>query len=208
MGFIKKVYSILAVQMAYTAGFIALAMSTPSMAEWMVGDGWWMWIPLFFVSISCEIAILCCVSVRRKVPINYILLAIFTMCFAYYAAQASVVYGYDSPEIVYEAAILTFGITGAVTLYAFTTKTDFTVMRGMMFVFSMSLTMFFILSLCFGVWMPTFWACLCVCLYGLFLLCDTQMIVGKHKVKLSIDDYIAGAMLIYIDIIMIFIYLL
>jgi hypothetical protein len=118
------------------------------------------------------------------------------------------VYGYEQPEVVYEAAILTFAITGAVTLYAFTTKTDFTVMRGMMFVFSMALLWFMILSLCFGVWMPTFWASICVCFYGLFLLCDTQMIVGKHKVKLSIDDYIAGAMLIYIDIIMIFIYLL
>jgi hypothetical protein len=86
MGFIKKVYTILAVQMAYTACFIALAMSYDDMARWMIYDGWWMWIPLFFISIFCEIAILCCVSVRIKVPINYILLAVFTMCFAYYAA--------------------------------------------------------------------------------------------------------------------------
>jgi len=48
---------------------------------------------------------------------------------------------------------------------------------------------------------------LCVCLYGLFLLCDTKLIIdGRHG--LSIDDYIAGAMLIYSDIIMIFIYML
>ena len=199
---------ILLVQMLYTGGFIAIAMSNYTMAYWMMNDGWWMWIPLFFVSISCEIAILCCVKIRRAVPINYILLGVFTMCFAYYAAQASVYYGYNDPSIVYEAAILTVCITLAVTIYAWTAKTDFTVMRGMMFVFGMAFFWFLILSLCFGVWMPTLWASLCICLYGLFLLCDTQLIFGKNRYKLSIDDYVAGAMMIYIDIIMIFIYML
>ena len=94
------------------------------------------------------------------------------------------------------------------TLYAFTTKVDFNIMRGMIFVFAMAIMWFFILSLCFGYWMTTLWSCIAVCLYGLFLLCDTQLIIKKGRHGLSIDDYIAGAMLIYSDIIMIFIYMI
>jgi FtsH-binding integral membrane protein len=106
------------------------------------------------------------------------------------------------------AAIGTAAITGAVTIYAFTTKIDFNVMRGMFFVIGMAILWFFILSLIFNIWLTTLWSSIAVCLYGLFLLCDTQLIIKKGRHGLSVDDYIAGAMLIYSDIIMIFIYLI
>jgi FtsH-binding integral membrane protein len=40
------------------------------------------------------------------------------------------------------------------------------------------------------------------------LIHDTQLIVGKGKWKLGLDDYIVGALIIYVDIITIFLYLL
>jgi len=95
-----------------------------------------------------------------------------------------------------------------VTAYAFFTKIDFNVMRGMCFVLAMAFMWYFIMSLIFGLWLTTFWAALMVCLYGLFLLCDTQLIIKSGRHGLSVDDYVVGAMLIYSDIIMIFIYLL
>jgi FtsH-binding integral membrane protein len=49
---------------------------------------------------------------------------------------------------------------------------------------------------------------LCVVLLGLFLIHDTQLIVGKGKWRLGLDDYIIGALIIYVDIITIFLYLL
>ena len=78
----------------------------------------------------------------------------------------------------------------------------------MMFVVSMTMMWFVILSCIYGDWFTSFLCGLFVCLYGLFLLCDTQLVVGKGRHKLSLDDYVAGAMLIYTDIIMIFVYLL
>mmetsp|Transcript_1293 Transcript_1293/g.114 ORF Transcript_1293/g.114 Transcript_1293/m.114 type:complete len:86 (-) Transcript_1293:5-262(-) len=49
-----------------------------------------------------------------------------------------------------------------------------------------------------------------VILYSLYLIYDTQLIVGKdeYHFKISIDDYILGAMVLYIDIIMLFIKIL
>ena len=49
---------------------------------------------------------------------------------------------------------------------------------------------------------------LIVLLFGLFLIFDTQQIVGKGKHVMSIDDYIVGALVLYLDIITIFIELL
>jgi FtsH-binding integral membrane protein len=207
--------------MVLSAGIIAICMSSNSTSRWVYHNGWYIGLPACFVAIFCQIAIYCCKSVRRMVPHNYIILFIFTLCFGFFAAQecvywtASISYVnnelvlvWENNSTIYKAAISTAMITGAVTLYAFTTKIDFNVMRGMLFVFAMALTWFFILSLCFGYWMTTFWSSICVCLYGLFLLCDTQLIIKKGRHGLSIDDYVAGAMLIYSDIIMIFIYMI
>ena len=47
-----------------------------------------------------------------------------------------------------------------------------------------------------------------VFLFGIYLIFDTQLIMGKGKYKLSIDDYIAGALILYADIITIFLYIL
>ena len=141
-------------------------------------------------------------------PHNYIILFIFTLCFSYFVAQECIYWGNQNEDTIYIAAICTGAVTGAVTLYAFTTKIDFNVIRGMMFVLSMAFLMFFMMSLCFGYWMTSFYAAIMCCFYGLFLLCDTQLVIKKGRHGLSVDDYITGAMLIYSDIIMIFLYML
>ena len=48
-------------------------------------------------------------------------------------------------------------------------------------------------------------------IYGIYLIIDTRIILGKEKhngIAISHDDYIVGAMILYMDIIMIFIYIL
>jgi len=44
-----------------------------------------------------------------------------------------------------------------------------------------------------------------VLLFGVYLIYDTQLIVGGKQHELSIDDYIIGALMLYIDIVRIFI---
>ena len=51
-------------------------------------------------------------------------------------------------------------------------------------------------------------AAILVVFYGLFLIYDTQLIAGGKKHQLSMDDYIVGALLLYIDIMMLFLELL
>lgn len=47
-----------------------------------------------------------------------------------------------------------------------------------------------------------------VLLFGIYIVVDTQLIVGGRSAELEIDDYFLGAMLLYVDIISIFIYIL
>jgi len=99
----------------------------------------------------------------------------------------------------------TVGIVMGLTLYAMTTKKDFTMMGGSLFlVFSammvMSIFNFFFRSP-FLVCLMTTVGCL---LEGYYLIYDVQLICGQKRGKFSIDDYVAASMNLYIDIIRIF----
>jgi FtsH-binding integral membrane protein len=52
------------------------------------------------------------------------------------------------------------------------------------------------------------YCCFGVLLFGVYLVIDTQMIVGGKSVEIAIDEYAIAAMLLYIDIIQIFMYIL
>jgi len=52
------------------------------------------------------------------------------------------------------------------------------------------------------------YCCVGVLLFGLYLVIDTQMIVGGKSVELTVDEYALAALLLYIDIIQIFMYIL
>jgi protein lifeguard len=46
-------------------------------------NNWWVMLITFFIAIFVEIALLCSRNLARRVPINYILLFIFTASFSY-----------------------------------------------------------------------------------------------------------------------------
>lgn len=61
------------------------------------------------------------------------------------------------------------------------------------------------------VWSPflnNLYCALGVIVFGIYLVIDTQLIVGGRRLELSMDDYVAGALILYLDIIQIFLYLL
>ena len=43
---------------------------------------------------------------------------------------------------------------------------------------------------------------------GIYIIYDTQLIVGEKSEKFSIDDYIFAAVCLYIDIVRLFLYIL
>jgi hypothetical protein len=104
---------------------------------------------------------------------------------------------------------MTLGITAAATVYAMVTKTDFTVKWGIVLVLGISVLFLGIFSIFWhNRFLVILYCTLGVILFGIYLIIDTQLILGGKRMQFSIDDYAAAAMLLYIDIIQIFLYLL
>ena len=203
--FIKKVYGILAIQLAITSLFTGLVVSIDDLRD-AVEDTFVIALICMILTFIISIAIVCSQTVAKKVPVNYIALLLFTICETYIVGYICAFY--DS-EIVLIAAIMTLGVTVALTIYAWTTKTDFTTMGGLIWVLAVSLLLFGFLTIFF--YDSVFYMIFCfigVVIYGIFLIYDTQLIAGGRYRELGYDDYIIGSLLLYIDIIGLFLYLL
>merc|ERR1719464_2608381 len=115
--------------------------------------------------------------------------------------------GFTSAMYTWQSVVLAAGITVgiffALTVYAWTTTTDFTGFGPYLFVTITSLCMFgFALSI-MG------YNLVGVILFSFFIVYDTQLIVGgSHKVQFGIDDYCFAALNIYLDIINLFLEIL
>ena len=115
-----------------------------------------------------------------------------------------------NPRIVLEAAALTFSMTLGITVYAMTTKTDFTIYGPILFIVGFVFGMAGILFSMFGFHPGLGWSILGVFIFSFYLLFDTQMIMGGDKKRYQFDEdsYILAAVSLYLDIINIFLYIL
>lgn len=112
--------------------------------------------------------------------------------------------------------LLALGITVviclALTAFSFQTKWDFTGMGAGLFVCLIVFMIFGFLAIFLRGAFPILnmvYACLGALLFSVYLVYDTQMIMGgKHKYSISPEEYIFAALNIYLDIINIFIYIL
>jgi FtsH-binding integral membrane protein len=205
LGFIRKVYLILSTQLVLTAALIAVSVSHDQYRLFVKANPWLL-ITCGVVAIITLYALVCYSAVSRRTPWNYMLLFLFTGCEAY---MASCITAYAPPQTVLIAAILTAVVVVALTIYAFTTKTDFTVLGGILFVAVMLLFVAGILAIFIRNKILDIVISSLACLvYGVYLIFDTQLVVGKHENALSLDDYIQGALQLYIDILRLFIEIL
>ncbi|ETN66288.1 hypothetical protein AND_001938 [Anopheles darlingi] len=164
------------------------------------------WIA-FIVMIGALIAIACCGDLRRKAPMNFIFLGLFTFAESFLVCVITA--NYNSQEVM-----LAFGITAAVclglTLFAFQTKWDFTMMGGILFVAVLVLMLFGIIAMFFpGKTITIVYASAGALLFSFYLIYDTQiMLGGDHKYSISPEEYVFAALNLYLDVINIFLHIL
>lgn len=139
---------------------------------------------------------------------NFIFLGIFTVAESFLLGVTSSVYAVD-------AVMMAVGITAAVclalTLFAFQTKWDFTVMGGFLLCATVVLLVFGLVA----IFIPSnkivtlVYASIGALVFSLYLVYDTQLMMGgKHKYSISPEEYIFAALNLYLDIINIFLYIL
>lgn len=103
-------------------------------------------------------------------------------------------------------AAVCFGLT----IFAFQTKWDFTVIGGGLFVALIILVIFGIVAIFIpGKVVILIYSSLGALLFSLYLVYDTQLMMGgKHKYSISPEEYIFAALNLYLDIVNIFLYIL
>jgi len=215
-GFIKKVYAIISVQLLVTFGFVVLFNQSYEVQSFFLGgDQIAFWVVLgvcFFISISIIIAMACVRPLRVNFPINFVLLAIFTISESITVGQACMLY--DGEDVM-----IALGITALLviflTAFAFQTKIDFTLCRG---VLAAVFFVFFFFGLGIAI-LPLFgvniailhlvYSAIGVLIFSVYLIYDTQMMMGgNHKFSISPEEYIFAAIAIYLDILNLFLHIL
>lgn len=204
--FIRKVYAILLCQLIVTIGFICFFLF------WEDAKLYAMKHPgLFYAALAVTfvtmIAMACFENARRKFPTNVILLSVFTLCEGYLLGAAASVYDADA---VLMAAGITAVVCLAITIFAFQTKYDFTMMGGFLFVALIVLLVFGFLTIFFhNRIVHLIYASLGALLFALYLVYDTQIMMGGGKqYSISPEEYIFAALNLYLDIINMFLYIL
>ncbi|KAJ6641200.1 Protein lifeguard 1 [Pseudolycoriella hygida] len=205
-GFIRKVYSILSLQLLVTLAFIFLVTYEHN-TRLLVSRNMFLLIVALIVVFGALIAMVCVESVRRKSPHNMIALTIFTLGESYLVGASTMKF---APEDILLAIGITAAVCIALTIFAFQTKWDFTMLGGILFV---ALTILILFGLIGFFWpgrtMQLIYSSCGAVLFAIYLIYDTQMMMGgKHKYSISPEEYIFGALALYLDIINIFIHIL
>ncbi|KAH9391587.1 hypothetical protein TYRP_022764, partial [Tyrophagus putrescentiae] len=209
--FISKVFTIFATMLSVTFG-ILLFFTFNKQAQDFVGRHF---LPLFFISLAVFLITLlplcCCPAIARKVPLNYILLGVFTLSTSLAMAPLSIEYDLD---ILLIAVFATMVVVFAVALFSAYTSFDFTKCA---IVAMVALGAFFLLAITSAiVWhftrQPKWWnlayGAIGVVLFVIYLAADIQKILGGRAVQLSPEDYVVATVYIYVDTLNIFVHLL
>uniref|UniRef100_A0A674CS61 Transmembrane BAX inhibitor motif containing 1 n=1 Tax=Salmo trutta TaxID=8032 RepID=A0A674CS61_SALTR len=189
--FIRKVYLILAAQLIVTVSIVAV----------------FTFVAVYFVTYCI---LVCCKGPRRRFPWNFVLLAIFTLAMSYMTGTISSYY--DT-----KAVFLTIGITAIVciivTIFCFQTKVDLTSCGGLFSILAIvvlvtGIITAIVLSFKYVPWLHMLYAAIGAVVYTLFLAYNTQLLIGNRKLSISPEEYVFGALSLYVDIVQIFIFLL
>jgi len=206
LGFIRKVYSILCVQLTVTMAIIGVfTMESVKLYARQHQEMWWIALVLMIVSL---ISLACCPGVRRKTPHNFIFLGLFTVAEGFLLGAVTSTYNVN--EVLMAVGVCA-AITFALTIFAFQTKIDFTAMGGVL----IAVLMVFVLFGLIAIFLPQsrtlrlVYASIGAIIFSLYIIYDTQLMVGgSHKYSLSPEEYVFAALNLYLDIINLFMYIL
>jgi FtsH-binding integral membrane protein len=155
-----------------------------------------------FISFFCALAPLI-LATRKKAdfPMNIGLVLLFSFVMGVTISPTIYVFGRQSPGLIAQAAVLTIGAFGILTLYAFVSRRDFSAWGSFLIVglFVLIGTMF--LNLVFRNAVVDLWlASVAVLLFSGLLVFDTWRLRNFY----GPDEYVGAAVQIYLDLLNMF----
>ena len=158
--------------------------------------------------IGYFVTLFVCHSQRRVFPLNIALFGLFTFISGLLISPLIVgqLLGGDT-QVLVQALGLTTSIFGGLTIYTLTSRSDFSYLGGALSIGVFGLLGFILVGWFTGGFAPSLeygFAIGAVVLFSGFVLYDTRRILHHHRT----DEYVAGALSLYIDFILLFQYIL
>jgi len=155
-----------------------------------------------FIAFFCALAPLL-VATRTKAvfPMNIGLVLLFNFVMGVIISPALFVYGRTQPGLIGQAAVLTLGAFGILTLYAFVSRRDFSawgsfLIVGLWILIGTMLLNFFFQNAMVDLWL----ASVAVLLFSGLLVFDTWRLRNFY----GPDEYVGAAVQIYLDLLNMF----
>ena len=198
MGFLRKVYGILSLQLLITTIIAGSIAYNPIIHEIICPNTWL--IPV--CQILSIISFILLVLEQDNEPFNYILLGI---CAMLQAVTIGFVINKYKLFIVLYVCILTLFITFNLMLYAFQTTYEFSIIHAGLFNAAIIVVWLGIMNIVYN--SPIIVLILCgamIYIYSLFIILDTQRLMKE----VYPEDYILATINLYTDILIIFLELI
>lgn len=198
-GFLKKVYSLITLMLCVTFGMCIIASTWTPFQEWCLT--WYNIVIALVLLLTCGIAS-CFLS--RAIPWNYLCLLGFTLGMGFLLSSLTAALN-DTQAVLYAIAF-TIIVSVGLTVYTFIAGRRAVVWAFFVILFGLCLCEFFYCAL----WVTrSDWAFSAYCagaamVYGGYLVIHTYILKSSDNV----DDYVIAAIMIYLDIIKIFMYIL
>ena len=201
LAFIRKVYGLLCTQLLFTGFFCGATVIYPSSFVWVSNP------TLFILSIILSIPLICIThAYKHKYPVNMILLTLFTCLETILISNITLKYSENGMgEIVGIAFLVTGILFWLLSFYTLVSKQDFNFLGGFLFIslgtiFVISIIQLFVHIQILNVLITILGI---ICFSG-YILYDTSQIIHH----LGPDDYIEATLMLYLDVINLFLYIL
>jgi len=203
--FIRKIYSIVAVQLILTIAVGALVVTYRPISTFFVSTRGGL--ALYIVIIITPFIVLCPLSYyHQRHPVNYLLLAIFTASLAF---SVGLTCAFTSGAVILESVILTTVVVVSLTLYTFWAAKrghDFNFLGPFLFGAILVLMVFAFIQVFFplGRISTMIYGCLAAIIFCGYIVYDTDNLIKRY----TYDQYIWAAVSLYLDILNLFLSLL
>lgn len=203
--FIRKIYSILTIQLLLTIAVASVVVFVRPIAHFIVSTPAGLALYIFAI-IFPLILIWPLYYYSQKHPVNYILLATFT---AFMGFSVGLTCAFTQGKVILESAILTAVVVVSLTLYTFWAAKrghDFSFLAPILFAGFMVLLVFILIQIFIplGRLSHMIYGALASIIFSGFIIYDTDNLIKRY----TYDQYIWAAVALYLDVINLFLSLL
>jgi FtsH-binding integral membrane protein len=191
---VRRTYSLVLVSVLVTIVGVSFALSQPSVLQAVAQHP----IIAFLAALA---PLFVAGRMKAAFPMNIGFVLLFNFAIGVMISPAIFFYGSRQPGLIGQAAVLTIGAFGILTLYAFVSRRDFSAWGGFLIVGLWVLIGTMFLNLFFQNTAVDLWlASVAVLLFSGLLLYDTWRLRNFY----GPDDYVGAAVQIYLDLLNIF----